>query len=71
MQMVEFMVFDGWRDVGYDYFCIDDCWMVFERDLKGRFQVDFQRFFSGIKYFVNYVSLEFIVYFLWFYEGLL
>lgn len=29
MEMVEFMVLDGWKDVGYEYFCIDDCWMVF------------------------------------------
>lgn len=29
MQMVDFMDLEGWRDVGYEYFCIDDCWMVF------------------------------------------
>lgn len=29
MEMVEFMVLEGWKDVGYEYFCIDDCWMVF------------------------------------------
>ena len=65
------MVSDGWRDAGYDYLCIDDCWMAPERDSKGRLQADPQRFPSGIKHLANYVSLEPIVYFLWLYEGLL
>lgn len=27
---------DGWRDAGYDYVSIDDCWMSKKRDAQGR-----------------------------------
>ena len=62
MQMAELMASDGWRDAGYEYLCIDDCWMAPERDSKGRLQADPQRFPSGIKHLANYVSLELLVY---------
>ncbi|GAB1303114.1 Alpha-galactosidase [Apodemus speciosus] len=55
MQMAELMASDGWRDAGYEYLCIDDCWMAPERDSKGRLQADPQRFPSGIKHLANYV----------------
>lgn len=55
MQMAELMVSDGWRDAGYEYVCIDDCWMAPERDSKGRLQADPKRFPSGIKHLANYV----------------
>lgn len=58
MQMAELMASDGWKDAGYEYLCIDDCWMAPERDSKGRLQADPQRFPSGIKHLANYVSLE-------------
>lgn len=47
MQMAELMVSDGWRDAGYDYLCIDDCWMAPERDSKGRLQADRSQSFSS------------------------
>ncbi|KAK7800432.1 hypothetical protein U0070_015808 [Myodes glareolus] len=55
MQMAELMASDGWKDAGYEYLCIDDCWMAPERDSKGRLQADPQRFPSGIKHLANYV----------------
>lgn len=55
MQMADLMVSDGWRDAGYEYLCIDDCWMAPERDSKGRLQADPKRFPSGIKHLANYV----------------
>ncbi|XP_034341571.1 alpha-galactosidase A isoform X2 [Arvicanthis niloticus] len=56
MQMAELMASDGWRDAGYEYLCIDDCWMAPERDSKGQLQADPQRFPSGIKHLANFMS---------------
>lgn len=64
MQMADLMVSEGWKDAGYEYLCIDDCWMAPERDSKGRLQADPQRFPSGIQHLANYVSLKLIAY-LW------
>ncbi|ELV10037.1 Alpha-galactosidase A [Tupaia chinensis] len=55
MQMADLMVSDGWKDSGYTYLCIDDCWMAPERDSKGRLQADPQRFPGGIRRLANYV----------------
>uniref|UniRef100_A0A2K6G893 Alpha-galactosidase n=2 Tax=Propithecus coquereli TaxID=379532 RepID=A0A2K6G893_PROCO len=55
MQMAELMVSDGWKDAGYEYLCIDDCWMAPQRDSEGRLQADPQRFPGGIRHLANYV----------------
>ncbi|EHB15839.1 Alpha-galactosidase A, partial [Heterocephalus glaber] len=55
MQMAELMVSDGWKDVGYEYLCIDDCWMAPQRDSEDRLQADPQRFPGGIRHLANYV----------------
>lgn len=55
--MVDRMVVDGYKDVGYEYVNVDDCWMVKERGFDGKLQVDFKRFFSGMKVLGDYVSL--------------
>ncbi|XP_016051188.1 PREDICTED: alpha-galactosidase A [Miniopterus natalensis] len=55
MQMADLMDSDGWKEVGYEYLCIDDCWMAPERDSKGRLQADPIRFPSGIRHLANYV----------------
>ncbi|KAM6151336.1 alpha-galactosidase A [Rhynchocyon petersi] len=55
MQMADLMVSDGWKDAGYKYLCIDDCWMAPTRDSKGRLQADPQRFPGGIRRLANYV----------------
>uniref|UniRef100_A0ABI7Y8K1 Alpha-galactosidase n=1 Tax=Felis catus TaxID=9685 RepID=A0ABI7Y8K1_FELCA len=55
MQMAELMDSDGWKDVGYEYLCIDDCWMAPKRDSKGRLQADPKRFPGGIQGLANYV----------------
>lgn len=62
MQMAELMVSDGWKDAGYEYLCIDDCWMAPSRDPKGRLQADPQRFPGGIRQLANYVSLYMILF---------
>uniref|UniRef100_G3TIT7 Alpha-galactosidase n=2 Tax=Loxodonta africana TaxID=9785 RepID=G3TIT7_LOXAF len=55
MQMADLMVSDGWKDAGYQYLCIDDCWMAPTRDSKGRLQADPERFPGGIHHLANYV----------------
>ncbi|XP_010127053.1 PREDICTED: alpha-galactosidase A-like, partial [Chlamydotis macqueenii] len=36
MEMADVMVADGWRDAGYEFICIDDCWMAPTRGEHGR-----------------------------------
>ncbi|KAM9577701.1 alpha-galactosidase A [Trichechus inunguis] len=55
MQMADLMVSDGWKDAGYQYLCIDDCWMAPTRDSKGKLQADPERFPGGIHRLANYV----------------
>jgi len=54
--MADIMVGEGYRDVGYEYIAIDDCWMERERDAQGRLQADSKRFPSGIAHLADYVS---------------
>ncbi|XP_036617549.1 alpha-N-acetylgalactosaminidase [Trichosurus vulpecula] len=55
MDMADRLVEDGWRDLGYNYINIDDCWMMFERDEHGVLVADPERFPHGIKYLADYV----------------
>ena len=54
--MADILVGEGYRDVGYEYVAIDDCWMERERDAHGRLQADAKRFPRGIAHLANYVS---------------
>ncbi|KAF4794364.1 Alpha-galactosidase A [Turdus rufiventris] len=49
------MAAEGWRDAGYEFICIDDCWMAPTRDKQGRLQADPKRFPSGIRKLADYV----------------
>ncbi|XP_034037777.1 alpha-galactosidase A [Thalassophryne amazonica] len=55
MQMADVMVKEGWKDVGYEYVCIDDCWPSHQRDAQGRLQADPKRFPGGIKKLADYI----------------
>uniref|UniRef100_A0A8C6TP47 Alpha-galactosidase n=1 Tax=Neogobius melanostomus TaxID=47308 RepID=A0A8C6TP47_9GOBI len=55
MQMADVMVKEGWKEAGYEYVCIDDCWPSKQRDAQGRLQADPKRFPSGIKKLADYV----------------
>ncbi|XP_036295885.1 alpha-galactosidase A isoform X2 [Pipistrellus kuhlii] len=55
MQMADIMASEGWKEVGYEYICIDDCWMASRRDSKQRLQADPKRFPSGIRHLSDYV----------------
>lgn len=45
----------GFKDAGYQYVSIDDCWLAKERDSNGRLQPDKSRFPNGIKALADYV----------------
>ncbi|XP_013859297.1 alpha-galactosidase A [Austrofundulus limnaeus] len=55
MQMADVMVKEGWKEAGYEYVCIDDCWPSHQRDAQGRLQADPDRFPGGIKKLADYV----------------
>ena len=55
-QMADLVVSDGYKDVGYTYVNIDDCWLSHQRDRRGRLQPDPLRFPSGISALSKYVS---------------
>ncbi|GAA0495792.1 hypothetical protein IRB23SM22_20170 [Alkalibacterium sp. s-m-22] len=48
-------VSDGYKDAGYEYIVIDDCWSLKERDENGQLVPDSEKFPSGIKAFADYV----------------
>ncbi|KAJ3606814.1 hypothetical protein NHX12_026333 [Muraenolepis orangiensis] len=46
---------DGWRELGYVYVNIDDCWASMDRDKQGRLQADPKRFPGGIAKLAQYM----------------
>ncbi|XP_010341697.1 alpha-N-acetylgalactosaminidase isoform X1 [Saimiri boliviensis] len=54
MEMADRMAQDGWRDMGYTYLNIDDCW-IGGRDASGRLMPDPKRFSHGIPFLADYV----------------
>ncbi len=50
------MVLKGFKDAGYEYLIIDDCWLNKTRDENGKLQPDWERFPSGIPALADYVS---------------
>ena len=56
MAMADRIVSDGYKDAGYEFVHIDDCWAARERDSNGKLQADPQRFPSGMKALADYVS---------------
>lgn len=47
---------EGYKDAGYQYVNMDDCWLAKKRDEQGRLQPDLERFPNGIKGLADYVS---------------
>uniref|UniRef100_UPI00398EA61F alpha-N-acetylgalactosaminidase-like n=1 Tax=Pristiophorus japonicus TaxID=55135 RepID=UPI00398EA61F len=58
MDMADRLAEDGWKELGYQYVNIDDCWAAKKRDSLGRLVADPQRFPSGIKALAQYVHLR-------------
>jgi len=55
-RMADILVAEGYKDAGYEYISVDDCWMERKRDARGRLQPDAKRFPSGIAHLADYVS---------------
>jgi 3',5'-cyclic AMP phosphodiesterase CpdA len=55
-QMADILVNEGYRDVGYEYVIVDDCWSNMNRDpITHRLLPDLTRFPNGIAYLADYV----------------
>ena len=56
--MAEEMVLKGFKDAGYEYIIIDDCWLDHERDENGKLQPNSDQFPSGIPALADYVGFN-------------
>jgi len=54
-EIADFMADNGWRDAGYEYLVIDDCWALRERGADGRLVPDPAKFPNGMKALADYV----------------
>lgn len=55
MEIADTMVEKGYKDAGYEYLVIDDCWSLRDRDENGRLVADPVKFPNGMKYLSDYV----------------
>lgn len=55
VETADIMVEKGYKDAGYEYVVIDDCWALKERDKDGRLVPDPEKFPNGMKYIADYV----------------
>jgi len=55
MEIADCMVNEGYKDAGYEYIVIDDCWSLKERDENGKLVADPEKFPNGMKYLANYI----------------
>ncbi|WP_020619267.1 glycoside hydrolase family 27 protein [Paenibacillus daejeonensis] len=54
-EVADRFVSDGYKDAGYEYIVIDDCWSLKERDAEGNWIVDSNKFPSGMKALADYI----------------
>lgn len=55
METADAIVNLGYKDAGYEYVIIDDCWSLKERDTHGRLQADPDKFPHGMNYLSDYI----------------
>lgn len=55
MEIADAMVEKGYRDAGYTYIVIDDCWSLRERDTEGNLVPDPEKFPRGMKFLADYI----------------
>ena len=57
MRITDALVSDGYKEAGYEYVVIDDCWSELDRDkASGKLVPHRERFPNGMKYIGDYVS---------------
>lgn len=55
--MADLVVEKGFKELGYEYVNIDDCWLAQERDPSGKLIPDPKRFPNGMKSLADYVRI--------------
>ncbi len=55
LKITDTMVDEGYKNAGYEYIIIDDCWLLRSRDEQGRLVPDPEKFPHGIKYVSDYI----------------
>lgn len=55
MEIADTMVSKGYKEAGYEYVIIDDCWALRERDEQGKLAADPKKFPHGMKYLADYI----------------
>lgn len=55
METADKMVELGYKDAGYEYVIIDDCWSLKKRDENNRLVADPEKFPHGMKYLADYI----------------
>jgi alpha-galactosidase len=55
LEMADLMASQGYREAGYEYLVIDDCWSLRERGKDGRIVPDPEKFPHGMKVVADYV----------------
>jgi hypothetical protein len=59
------LVRDGWKDAGYKYVSVDDCWQANTRSADGSIQANATRFPSGLKALGDYIHAKGLLFGMW------
>ena len=59
LTMADLLVSEGYKDAGYEFVNVDDCWAEKERAPDGSLVADKKRFPHGIKWLADQVSALF------------
>jgi alpha-galactosidase len=54
-EVADVLVADGYKEAGYTYVVIDDCWSLKQRDPQGRLVADPEKFPNGMKALADYI----------------
>ena len=54
-EIADCMVKDGYKDAGYEYLVIDDCWSLKERNENGHLVADPKKFPHGMRAVADYI----------------
>lgn len=57
-EVADLFVTEGYKDAGYEYIVIDDCWSLKQRDEKGNLVADPEKFPSGMKALADYIHAK-------------
>lgn len=55
LETADKMIEYGYKDAGYEYVVIDDCWALKKRGIDGRLVPDPEKFPHGMKYIADYL----------------